>query len=153
MGKDMLEEFMQLQSQLLASVKDLGLASYASSLWAENAPTHLPPIDTLFQLLEEGSYGASSTIEITKGKDAEFHLYYLTIRALADLPALMLEYAGEPYEATYYGRKEFATVKSSFALGRVPVLKHDGLELSQSNSIVRYPPHFPCVLAFLLSTY
>jgi glutathione S-transferase len=70
---------------------------------------------------------------------APLHLTYLTMRGLAELPRLILEEAGLPYIGTYLGREQFKQAKSSFPLGRVPVLKTtEGAVLSQSSSIVRY---------------
>jgi len=66
------------------------------------------------------------------------HLKYLTLRGLADLPALILEAGGLPYRATYYGKEDFLKVKPSFEFGRVPVLEVEGHEMSQSASIVRF---------------
>jgi len=66
------------------------------------------------------------------------HLHYLALRGLADLPALILEAADLPYRATYYGKADFvANQKAKFEFGRLPVLVVEGVEVSQSGSIVR----------------
>ena len=59
----------------------------------------------LKKLRKEGSYGNSSTVKITMGENPDFNLQYLTLRALADLPAAMLEFSGTSYTATYFGVK------------------------------------------------
>jgi hypothetical protein len=106
-----------------------------------------PPSDSsnLDKLFAAGSYSKSPTIEVeSRGSGQTFsrqpiHLVYLTLRGLAELPALMLETWGVPYKATYYGKEDFVTKKSSFPNGRVPVLmgfSKDG-HLAQSSAIVR----------------
>jgi glutathione S-transferase len=93
-------------------------------------------------LLAEGSYSKSSTVEVRcgtcGGSAAPYHLKYLTLRALGDLPALMLEASSTPYDATYYGKKDFLQHKASFPLGRLPVLEHNGSTIAQSGTVVRY---------------
>ncbi len=70
---------------------------------------------------------------------ANFHLEYMAVRGLADLPALILETVDEPYTGTYYGRDDFNNgKKATTPLGRVPVLTHGEFRLHQSSSIVRY---------------
>ena len=62
---------------------------------------------------------------------------YLTLRGLAELPVLMMEFTGLSYHATYLGREQMKEMKSTFPLGRVPVLELDGAVIAQSASIVR----------------
>jgi len=66
------------------------------------------------------------------------HLKYMALRGLGDLPAMLLECGGMAYRATYYTRPAFASIKSALEFGRLPVLEIAGLEISQSNTIVRY---------------
>lgn len=111
-------------------------------------------------LHEAGSYGRSqqsvkvekmpSTFVVNRfgervpqfkpGEEAKvMHLKYLTLRGLADLPALILEVGGIPYRATYYTKSEFnGVVKSKLEFGRLPVLEVERQELAQSASIMRY---------------
>lgn len=93
----------------------------------------------LKKLRSEKTYQNSSTVQIAVGDDHAFKLQYLTLRSLADLPVAMLEYSEASYIATYYGADEFKKeVKHNLNLGRLPVLNHHGLKLSQSSTIVRY---------------
>jgi len=92
----------------------------------------------LKKLQKEGSYGNSSTVKIAMGENPDFNLQYLTLRALADLPAAMLEFSDTSYTATYFGREEFKKIKPTLPLGRLPLLKHHGVVISQSGSIIRY---------------
>ena len=62
----------------------------------------------LKKLQKEGSYGNSSTVKIAMGENPDFNLQYLTLRALADLPAAMLEFSDTSYTATYFGVKLLA---------------------------------------------
>eukprot|EP00656_Telonema_subtile_P006708 TRINITY_DN13116_c0_g1_i1.p1 TRINITY_DN13116_c0_g1~~TRINITY_DN13116_c0_g1_i1.p1 ORF type:complete len:337 (+),score=78.56 TRINITY_DN13116_c0_g1_i1:119-1129(+) len=66
------------------------------------------------------------------------HLKYMTLRGLADLPAMIMECGGLPYRATYYSRVDFQEAKGSLEFGRLPVLESGGRSLSQSSTIVRY---------------
>ena len=68
-------------------------------------------------------------------------LVYLVLRGLGELPRVMLEASGMPYEGIYYGKADLVAAKPSLPLGRVPVLlDYDGQgnALAQSGSIVRY---------------
>jgi glutathione S-transferase len=70
-----------------------------------------------------------------------FQLVYLTLRGLGELPRLMLEATGMPYEGIYYGKTDLQAAKSSLPFGRVPVLENydgRGNALAQSATIVRY---------------
>merc|ERR1711934_128495 len=66
------------------------------------------------------------------------HLKYMALRGLADLPAIILEYAGLAYRATYYSRSMFRELKPTLEFGRLPVLEDEGMEIAQSSTIVRY---------------
>jgi glutathione S-transferase len=68
-------------------------------------------------------------------------LVYLALRGLGELPRVMLEASGMPYEGVYYGKADLVAAKPSLPLGRVPILlDYDGQgnALAQSGSIVRY---------------
>ena len=70
-----------------------------------------------------------------------FQLVYLTLRGLGELPRLMLEASGMPYEGIYYGKADLLAAKPKLPFGRVPVLQNydgQGGALAQSASIVRY---------------
>ena len=70
-----------------------------------------------------------------------FKLVYLTLRGLGELPRIMLEATGMPYEGIYYGKTDLQGAKSSLPFGRVPVLENydgRGNALAQSAAIVRY---------------
>jgi glutathione S-transferase len=106
--------------------------------------------DRIDALFEAGSYARSSTVEVSTGPSPAFHLDYLTLRGLAELPVLILEATNTPYNATYFSKEDFGKVKSSYPLGRLPVLSVLGdvqagdvhadtkLFIAQSASIVRY---------------
>jgi glutathione S-transferase len=70
-----------------------------------------------------------------------FQLVYLALRGLGELPRLMLEASGMPYEGIYYGKADLQAAKPSLPLGRVPVLLNydgQGNALAQSAAIVRH---------------
>lgn len=91
-----------------------------------------------FDLFAEGSYGSSTPVIVRSGNNPHAKITYLTLRGLADLPVLMMEFTGLPYHATYLGREQMKEVKHKFPLGRVPVLELDGVTIAQSASIVRH---------------
>lgn len=100
-----------------------------------------------------GRIGLSKTVKIQKhwGQEEsetlepEYHLEYLPVRALGELPMLILEVSAYPYTATFYGRPYFLEFeKSKQPLGRLPVLTYfnengsPADRIFQSAAIVRY---------------
>ena len=69
----------------------------------------------LKKLRSAKSYQNSSTVRVATGDDHAYNLQYLTLRALADLPVAMLEYADASYTAAYYGTKLSATREHTFS--------------------------------------
>merc|ERR1712166_322926 len=59
-----------------------------------------------FDLFAEGSYGSSTPVIVRSGNNPHAKITYLTLRGLADLPVLMMEFTGLPYHATYLGREQ-----------------------------------------------
>lgn len=95
--------------------------------------------NNLKKLKRQGNFGSSTTVRVHTGSNPDYELDYFTLRSLADLPVLMLEFTETPYAATYYNRQDFLDlVKEKLPTGRLPVLRHHGLEIAQSSTIVRY---------------
>lgn len=98
--------------------------------------------DRLTALLAAGQYSKAPVVTIVKGSQPKFHLEYLVLRSLGDLPALILEDSGVDYTARYFGKEDFLAMKQMYPLGRLPVLRafdsEDGAYLAQSGTIVRY---------------
>mmetsp|Transcript_3668 Transcript_3668/g.4533 ORF Transcript_3668/g.4533 Transcript_3668/m.4533 type:complete len:303 (-) Transcript_3668:80-988(-) len=103
-------------------------------------------------LWEAKRYGLSETLKISKhwGQaeteplEPEYHLEYLTLRSLGELPMLIMEAANVAYTATFYGANDFKEAqKAKQPLGRLPVLTfvtEEGKEekIFQSATIIRY---------------
>jgi hypothetical protein len=120
---------------------------------AAQSTSGTPNLDALFAA---GSYKKAKTVEVHKqtgdrgvnsmaGRGKTVELLYLTLRGLAELPVLIMEVAGQPYHAVYYGSEAFGEVKPTLPYGRVPVLTDfagpsikSGQVLAQSSSIVRF---------------
>jgi len=76
------------------------------------------------------------------GQAPQFRLRYFCIRGLAELPQLLLEEGGVPYEMEILGAQTFSESKSSCGpFGRMPLLvNHDGkgADLAQTGAITRF---------------
>jgi len=75
------------------------------------------------------------------GGEARYRLVYMPMRNRCEIPRLIMEEAGCPYELEVVGFQAWGSVKSSMPLGKVPVLRNfdgAGNDLAQETSITRF---------------
>lgn len=74
---------------------------------------------------------------------AEFTLYYFDLRGRAEVTRIILELCGKEYKeecmtGVWPDFKKKMTESGEIAFGQIPLLKHKGNNIVQSNTIVRY---------------
>ncbi|CAF3019680.1 unnamed protein product [Rotaria socialis] len=67
-----------------------------------------------------------------------YKLFYLNIRARAEVSRLIFAAAGQKFEDVRIERNDWLSNKNKMPLGQVPVLEYNGTKLPQSISIARF---------------
>jgi len=70
----------------------------------------------------------------------DYELVYFDIRGRAEIPRMLMEESGVSYKNTKVNRDEMKVLKATgeLAFSQVPLLRHGGMNLVQSNAIIRY---------------